>query len=155
MSKLLDLLAQQNAIADQQNAIAEQIKTLQADAKEAKVLKFVEELEALREKHGYNVADFIGVVHSLHNVKTPAKTAQSVSVKTPKVAKPQYRVMVDGVEVVLREASQGNMKPNLEKVVKTAGFTKYKDYVADLIKKNKVKTFDDLIKKLKGVPVTA
>ncbi|MGG5283604.1 hypothetical protein ACQZ2G_06280 [Pseudomonas viridiflava] len=65
------------------------------------------------------MSDFLDVVHSLHRVKTPAKIRTSVSVKTPKVAKPQY------------------------KVVKAAGFTKYKDYVADLIKK------------LKGVPVTA
>lgn len=155
MSKLLDLLAQQHTIAEQQNAIAEQIKTLQSNEEEAKVMKFVEELEALRNKYGYKVPDFIDVVHSLHGVKTAAKTPTSVSVKTPKVAKPQYRVVVDGVEVVLREASQGTMKPDLEKVVKAAGFTKYKDYIADLIEKNKVKTFDDLIKKLKGVPVTA
>ncbi|MFL1559829.1 hypothetical protein ACI77J_01175 [Pseudomonas sp. O64] len=148
MSKLLDLLAQQKQLE-------EQIKSLQSNEQEAKVMKFVEELEALRNKYGYKVPDFVDVVHSLHGVKTTAKTPTSVSVKTPKVAKPQYRVMVDGVEVVLREASQGTMKPDLEKVVKAAGFTKYKDYVADLIKKNKVKTFDDLIKKLKGVPVTA
>jgi len=148
MSKLLDLLAQQKQLE-------EQIKSLQSNEQEAKVMKFVEELEALRNKYGYKVPDFLDVVHSLHRVKTPAKTAQSVSVKTPKVAKPQYRVVVDGVEVVLREASQGTMKPELEKVVKAAGFTKYKDYIADLIKKNKVKTFDDLIKKLKGVVVTA
>lgn len=148
MSKLLDLLAQQKQLE-------EQIKSLQSNEEEAKVMKFVEELEALRNKYAYTVPAFVSVVHSLHGVKTTAKTPTSVSVKTPKVAKPQYRVMVDGVEVVLREASQGTMKPDLEKVVKAAGFTKYKDYVADLIKKNKVKTFDDLIKKLKGVPVTA
>lgn len=148
MSKLLDLLAQQKQLE-------EQIKSLQSNEQEAKVMKFVEELEALRNKYGYKVPEFIDVVHSLHGIKTAAKTPISVSVKIPKVAKPQYRVVVDGVEVVLREASQGTMKPDLEKVVKSAGFTKYKDYIADLIKKNKVKTFDDLIKKLKGVPVTA
>ncbi len=148
MSKLLDLLAQQKLLE-------QQIESLKSNEQEAKVIKFVEELEVLRTKHGYSVPDFIDVVHSLHNIKTTAKTPTSVSVKTPKVAKPQYRVVVDGVEVVLREASQGTMKPDLEKVVKAAGFIKYKDYVAELIKKNKVKTFEDLIKKLKGVPVTA
>ena len=153
MSKLLDLLAQQNAMTEQQKAIAEQIKILEADEKEAKVMKFVEELEALRNKYGYKVPDFVDVVHSLHGVKTAAKTPTSVSVKTPKVAKPQYRVVVDGVEVVLREASQGNMKPDLENVVKAAGFTKYKAYLADLIKKNEVEDFDTLIKKLGGVEV--
>lgn len=146
MSKLLDLLAQQKALA-------EQIKVLEADEKEAKVLKFVEELEALREKHGYNVVDFVGVVHSLHNVKTIAKNTQSVSDKAPKEAKPQYKVVIDGVELVLKESTQGKMKPDLEKAVKAAGFTKYKDYLGDLIKKNKVESFDALIKKLNGVPV--
>ena len=146
MSKLLDLLAQQKALADQ-------IKILEADEKEAKVLKFVEELEALREKHGYNVADFVGVVHSLHNVKTIAKNTQSVSDKAPKEAKPQYKVVIDGVELVLKESTQGKMKPDLEKAVKAAGFTKYKEYLADLIKKNKVEDFDTLIKKLGGVSV--
>lgn len=146
MSKLLDLLAQQKALA-------EQIKILEADEKEAKVLKFVEELEALREKHGYNVADFVGVVHSLHNVKTIAKNTQSVSDKAPKEAKPQYKVVIDGVELVLKESTQGKMKPDLEKAVKAAGFTKYKEYLADLIKKNKVEDFDTLIKKLGGVSV--
>ena len=47
------------------------------------------------------------------------------------------------------------MKPDLEKTVKAAGFTKYKDYLADLIKKNEIEDFDALIKKLGGVPVTA
>lgn len=155
MSKLLDLLAQQNAMTEQQKAIAEQIKILEADEKEAKVMKFVEELEALRKKHGYNVADFVGVVHSLHNVKTVAKNTQSVSEKAPKEAKPQYKVVIDGVELVLKESTQGKMKPDLEKAVKAAGFTKYKDYLADLIKKNEVADFDALIKKLNGVPVTA
>ena len=155
MSKLLDLLAQQNAMTEQQKAIAEQIKILEADEKEAKVMKFVEELEALREKHGYNVADFIGVVHSLHNVKTIAKNTQSVSEKAPKETKPQFKVVVDGVDVVLKESTQGKMKPDLEKAVKAAGFTKYKDYLVDLIKKNEVEDFDALIKKLGGVPVTA
>lgn len=146
MSKLLDLLAQQKALA-------EQIKMLEADEKEAKVLKFVEELEALREKHGYNVADFVGVVHSLHNVKTISKNTQSLSDKAPKEAKPQYKVVIDGVELVLKESTQGKMKPDLEKAVKAAGFTKYKDYLADLIKKNEVDGFDSLIKKLNGVSV--
>lgn len=146
MSKLLDLLAQQKALS-------EQIKVLEADEKEAKVLKFVEELEALREKHGYNVADFVGVVHSLHNVKTVAKNTQSVSDKAPKEAKPQFKVVIDGVELVLKESTQGKMKPDLEKAVKAAGFTKYKDYLADLMKKNKVESFDALIKKLSGVTI--
>lgn len=148
MSKLLDLLAQQKQLE-------EQIKSLQSNEQEAKVMKFVEELEALRNKYGYTVPSFVDVVHSLHGVKTTAKTPKSVSEKTPKEIKPQFKVKINGVDVVLKESNRGIMKEDLEKVVKAAGFTKYKDYIADLIEKNKVKTFDDLIKKLKGVPVTA
>ncbi|MCS3417147.1 hypothetical protein M2399_002583 [Pseudomonas sp. BIGb0450] len=151
MSKLLDLLAQQNAIAEQQNAIAEQIKTLQADEKEAKVLKFVEELEALREKHGYNVADFIDVVHSLHNVKTAAKNVKSVSVKTTKAKAPKFKVVIDGVETILQSKKAGAVGAKIEKL----GFSTYADYLADLMKKNDVNSFDVLIEKLGGVPVTA
>lgn len=44
------------------------------------------------------------------------------------------------------------MKPDLEKAVKAGGFTKYKDYLADLIKKNDADSFEALIKKL-GVPM--
>lgn len=146
MSKLLDLLAQQKQLE-------EQIKSLQSNEQEAKVMKFVEELEALRNKYGYKVPEFIDVVHSLHGIKTAAKTPKSVSEKPPKEAKPQFKVVIDGVEVVLKESNRGIMKEDLEKVVKAAGFTKYKDYIADLIKKNNVKTFDDLIKNLGGVEV--
>lgn len=146
MSKLLDLLAQQKSLEAQ-------IESLKADANEAKVLDLVAELDALREKHGYNEADFVGVVLSYYKVETPAKTGKSVSDKAPKEAKPQYKVVIDGVELVLKESTQGKMKPDLEKAVKAAGFTKYKDYLGDLIKKNKVEGFDALIKKLNGVPV--
>ena len=148
MSKLLDLLAQQKQLE-------EQIKSLKADETEMKVLKFVEELDALRDKHGYNVSDFLDVVHSYHKVESPAKNTKSVSEKAPKETKPQFKVVVDGVDVVLKESTQGKMKPDLEKTVKAAGFTKYKDYLADLIKKNEVEDFEALIKKLGGVPVTA
>lgn len=148
MSKLLDLLAQQKQLE-------EQIKSLQSNEEEAKVMKFVEELEALRNKYAYTVPAFVSVVHSLHGSHIPAKTPKSVSVKTPKEVKPQFKVKINGVDVVLKESNRGIMKEDLEKVVKAAGFTKYKDYIADLVKKNNVKTFDDLIKKLKGVPVTA
>ena len=148
MSKLLDLLAQQKQLE-------EQIKNLKADETEMKVLKFVEELDALRDKHGYNVSDFLDVVHSYHKVESPAKNTQSVSEKAPKETKPQFKVVIDGVDVVLKESTQGKMKPDLEKAVKAAGFTKYKDYLADLIKKNEVEDFDALIKKLGGVPITA
>lgn len=147
MSKLLDLLAQQNAIAEQQNSIAEQIKTLKADEKEAKVLKFVEDLEALRNKHGYSVPDFIDVVHSLHNVKATAKNVKSVSVKTTKAKAPKFKVMINGVETILQSKKAGAVG----KTIEALGFTTYADYLTDLIKKNKVADFDALIKKLGGV----
>jgi 1,4-alpha-glucan branching enzyme len=141
MSKLLDLLAQQKALA-------EQIKLLESDEKEAKVLKFVEDLEALRNKHGYSVPDFLDVVHSLHRVKTPAKTAQSVSVKTTKAKAPKFKVMINGVETILQSKKAGAVG----KTIEALGFTTYADYLNDLIKKNKVADFDALIKKLNGVP---
>lgn len=149
MSKLLDLLAQQHAIAEQQNAIAEQIKTLQSNEEEAKVMKFVEELEALRNKYAYTVPDFVDVVHSLHNVKTVAKTPRSVSVKTTKAKAPKYKVMINGVETILQSKKAGAVG----KTIEALGFTTYADYLADLMKKNKVADFDALIKKLNGVPV--
>ncbi|EMM6202446.1 hypothetical protein RZ589_003681 [Pseudomonas aeruginosa] len=142
MSKLLDLLAQQKAIV-------EQIKKLEADENEAKVLKFVEELEALREKHGYNVADFIDVVHSLHNVKTPAKNAKSVSENTPKAPKvptEKWKVKIDGVDFVLKKSKQGIAS----KAMKAKGFNSYSAFLDDLMKKNKVETFEALIEKLKA-----
>lgn len=142
MSKLLDLLAQQKALA-------EQIKVLESDEKEAKVLKFVEDLETLRNKHGYSVPDFLDVVHSLHRVKTPAKTAQSVSVKTPRAKAPKFKVMIDGVETILQSKKAGAVS----KTIAALGFTTYADYLKDVMKKNKVTDFDALIKKLGGVAV--
>lgn len=144
MSKLLDLLAQQKQLE-------EQIKSLQSNEQEAKVMKFVEELEALRNKYGYKVPDFLDVVHSLHRVKTPAKTAQSVSVKTTKAKAPKFKVKIDGVETILQSKKAGAVG----KTIEALGFTTYADYLNDLIKKNKVADFDALIKKLNGVPVTA
>ncbi|NQD54241.1 hypothetical protein HP546_02535 [Pseudomonas sp. CM25] len=142
MSKLLDLLAQQKQLE-------EQIKSLQSNEQEAKVMKFVEELEALRNKYGYTVPDFVGVVHSLHGDHKPAKTPKSVSVKTTKAKAQKYKVMIDGVETTLQSKKAGAVG----KTIEALGFTTYADYLADLIKKNEVADFDALIKKLNGVPV--
>ena len=146
MSKLLDLLAQQKALV-------EQIERLQKDENEAKVFKVVEELEALREKYGYEQADFVSVVLSYYQPGTPAKKTKGGSSKAPAEKKPQYKVKVDGVELVLKESTRGIMKEDLEKAVKQAGFDKYSDYLTDLMKKNEVSTFDALIDKLGGVAV--
>lgn len=142
MSKLLDLLAQQKQLE-------EQIKSLQSNEQEAKVMKFVEELEALRNKYGYTVPDFVGVVHSLHGDHKPAKTSKSVSVKTTKAKAQKYKVMIDGVETTLQSKKAGAVG----KTIEALGFTTYADYLADLIKKNEVADFDALIKKLNGVAV--
>ena len=144
MSKLLDLLAQQKHLE-------EQIKSLQSNEEEAKVMKFVEELEALRNKYGYTVPAFVGVVHSLHGSHIPAKTPKSVSVKTTKAKAPKFKVKIDGVETILQSKKAGAVG----KTIEALGFTTYADYLNDLIKKNKVADFDALIKKLNGVPVTA
>ena len=149
MSKLLDLLAQQHAIAEQQNAIAEQIKTLQSNEEEAKVMKFVEELEALRNKYGYKVPDFVDVVHSLHQIKTPAKTPKSVSEDVPKAPKEpsdKWKVQIDGVEFILKKAKQGIAS----QAMKDKGFKTYALFLADLMQKNEVDTFEALIDKLKA-----
>lgn len=66
MSKLLDLLAQQKQLE-------EQIKNLRENEEEAKVIEFVEELETLRDKYGYSVAEFVDVVHSFTKSKPPLK----------------------------------------------------------------------------------
>ena len=142
MSKLLDLLAQQKQLE-------EQIKNLRENEEEAKVIEFVEELETLRDKYGYSVAEFVDVVHSLHQIKTPAKTPKSVSVKTTKTKAPKFKVMINGVETILQSKKAGAVG----KTIEALGFTTYADYLADLIKKNKVADFDALIKKLNGVPV--
>ncbi|HEJ5745071.1 TPA: hypothetical protein SL763_005066 [Pseudomonas aeruginosa] len=142
MSKLLDLLAQQKQLE-------EQIKTLQSNEQEAKVMKFVEELEALRNKYGYTVPDFIDVVHSLHNVKTPAKNAKSVSENTPKAPKvptDKWKVKIDGVDFILKKSKQGIAS----KAMKAKGFNSYSAFLDDLMKKNKVETFEALIDKLKA-----
>ncbi|ESW39610.1 hypothetical protein [Pseudomonas taiwanensis] len=142
MSKLLDLLAQQKQLE-------EQIKTLQSNEQEAKVMKFVEELEALRNKYGYTVPDFIDVVHSLHNVKTPAKNAKSMSENTPKAPKvptDKWKVKIDGVDFILKKSKQGIAS----KAMKAKGFNSYSAFLDDLMKKNKVETFEALIDKLKA-----
>lgn len=93
--------------------------------------------------------DFIDVVHSLHNVKTAAKTPRSVSVKTTKAKAQKFKVMINGVETILQSKKDGAVG----KTIEALGFTTYADYLADLIKKTQVSDFDDLIKKLNGVPV--
>lgn len=145
MSKLLDLLAQQKTLEAQ-------IESLKADANEAKVLKLVEEMDALRAKHGYTEADFVAVVHSYYKVETPAKTRKSVSEDAPKPPKEpstKYKVVIDGVEFILKKSKQGIAS----KAMKDKGFKTYSLFLADLMKENEVEDFDALIKKLDGVEI--
>lgn len=145
MSKLLDLLAQQKQLE-------EQIKSLQSNEQEAKVMKFVEELEALRNKYAYTVPDFIDVVHSYHRIKSPAKTSKSVSDNAPKAPKEpsdKWKVQIDGVEFILKKAKQGIAS----QAMKDKGFKTYSLFLADLMKKNEVDTFEALIDKLKAVKI--
>lgn len=145
MSKLLDLLAQQKTLEAQ-------IESLKADANEAKVLKLVEELDALRVKHSYSEADFIDVVHSYYKVETPAKTRKAVSENAPKPPKQpsdKWKVKIDGVEYILKKAKQGIAS----QAMKDKGFKTYSLFLADLMKKNKVETFEALIEKLKAVKI--
>ena len=142
MSKLLDLLAQQKQLE-------EQIKNLRENEEEAKVIEFVEELETLRDKYGYSVAEFVDVVHSLHQIKTPAKTPKSVSDDAPKAPKEpsdKWKVQIDGVEFILKKAKQGIAS----QAMKDKGFKTYALFLADLMQKNEVDTFEALIDKLKA-----
>lgn len=133
------------------NNLKSKSKVIQSNEQEAKVMKFVEELEALRNKYAYTVPAFVGVVHSLHGDHKPAKNVKSVSVKTTKAKAQKFKVMIDGVETTLQSKKAGAVG----KTIEALGFTTYADYLNDLIKKNKVADFDALIKKLNGVPVTA
>lgn len=145
MSKLLDLLAQQKTLEAQ-------IESLKADANEAKVLKLVEDLDALRVKHGYNEADFVGVVHSYYKVENAVKTRKAVSenaTKPPKEPTTKYKVVIDGVEFILKKSKQGIAS----QAMKDKGFKTYSLFLADLMKKNKVDTFEALIEKLKAVKI--
>lgn len=145
MSKLLDLLAQQKSLEAQ-------IERLKADANEAKVLKLVEDLDALRVKHGYTEADFVGVVHSYYKVETPTKARKAVSDNAPKPPKEpttKYKVVIDGVEFILKKSKQGIAS----QAMKDKGFKTYSLFLADLMQKNKVDTFEALITKLKAVKI--
>ncbi|HHM8948441.1 TPA: hypothetical protein ACRNDK_002653 [Pseudomonas aeruginosa] len=143
MSKLLDLLAQQEALATQ-------IEKLKKDENEAKVIKVVDELESLRKKFDYEKTDFVNVVLSFYQVNFSSKKNRS-STKAEK--RKQYKVNIDGVDLVLKESTRGIMKEDLAEAVKKAGFSKYSEFLEDLLKKNNADDFDELIDKLKGVLV--
>ena len=145
MSKLLDLLAQQKRLEAE-------IENLKSNADEAKVIDFVDQLEALRTDFAYSVPDFIAVVHSYYEIKSPAKTGKSVSENAPKAPKEpstKYKVVIDGVEFILKKSKQGIAS----KAMKDKGFKTYSLFLADLMKKNEVENFDALINKLDGVEI--
>ena len=142
MTKLLDLIAQQKLLE-------EQIEALKLDAEEAEVLIFAEELETLRRKYSYTESYIVEVVHSLYQVKSPAENAQSVSETAPKAPKEpteKWKVKIDGVDFILKKSRRGIAS----KAMKAKGFNSYSAFLDDLMKKNKVDTFEAVISKLKA-----
>ena len=132
MSKLLALISQQQE-------------------KEAKVFEAVKEIKAVQEKYGYDDKDFVEVLLTFYNVNAakPAKRAYTKST----AAKPKadtYPVKIGAETVALRkpDAGGGRLTTKLKTAMTAAGFEKYDLFLNDLMAKNKVETFDDLIKKI-------
>ncbi|QTF55892.1 hypothetical protein [Stutzerimonas frequens] len=144
MSQLLALMAQQQQIEAQ-------IAKLKTDEKEAKVLEAVKEIKAIQQKYGYNEKDFVDLLLTYYNVNVakPAKRAYTKST----AAKPKadtYPVKIGSETVALRKptAKPGRLTKALKATMTKAGFEKYDLFLNDLMTKNKVKTFDELIEKI-------
>ncbi|UNG17533.1 hypothetical protein [Stutzerimonas zhaodongensis] len=144
MSQLLALIAQQQQIEAQ-------IAKLKTDEKEAKVFEAVKEIKAVQQKYSYNDKDFVDVLLTFYNVNAakPAKRAYTKSA----AAKPKadtYPVKIGSETVALRKptAKPGRLTTQLKTAMTKAGFEKYDLFLNDLMTKNKVKTFDELIEKI-------
>ncbi|HBA2965484.1 TPA: hypothetical protein N2X54_004550 [Escherichia coli] len=144
MSKLLALISQQQEIEAQ-------IEKLKKDEKEAKVFEAVKEIKAVQQKYGYEDKDFVDVLLTFYNVNAakPAKRAYTKST----AAKPKadtYPVKIGADTVALRkpDAGGGRLTTKLKTAMTKAGFEKYDLFLNDLMTKNKVKTFDELIEKI-------
>jgi len=144
MSKLLALISQQQEIEAQ-------IEKLKKDEKEAKVFEAVKEIKAVQQKYGYEDKDFVEVLLTFYNVNAakPAKRAYTKST----AAKPKadtYPVKIGAETVALRKptAKSGRLPKNLKTAMTAAGFEKYDLYLADLMKKNDVPTFGELVRKI-------
>ncbi len=144
MSQLLALMAQQQQIEAQ-------IAKLKTDEKEAKVLEAVKEIKAIQQKYGYNEKDFVDLLLTYYNVNAakPAKRAYTKSTAAkPKADTYPVKIGADTVELRKPTAKSGRLPKNLKTAMTTAGFEKYDLYLADLMKKNDVPTFGELVRKI-------
>ena len=145
MSQLLALMAQQQQIEAQ-------IAKLKTDEKEAKVLEAVEEIKAIQQKYGYDEKDFVNLLLTYYNVNAakPAKRAYTKSA----AAKPKadtFPVKIGADTVELRKPTGkggGRLTTQLKTAMTKAGFEKYDLFLNDLMTKNKVKTFEELVNKI-------
>lgn len=145
MSQLLALMAQQQQIEAQ-------IAKLKTDEKEAKVLEAVEEIKAIQQKYGYDEKDFVNLLLTYYNVNAakPAKRAYTKSA----AAKPKadtFPVKIGAETVELRKPTGkggGRLTTQLKTAMTKAGFEKYDLFLNDLMTKNKVKTFEELVNKI-------
>lgn len=142
MSKLLALISQQQEIEAQ-------IAKLKKDEKEAKVFEAVKEIKAVQQKYGYEDKDFVEVLLTFYNVNA-AKPAKRAYTKSTKPKADTYPVKIGSETVALRKPDAGGGRPTtqLKTAMKAAGFEKYDLFLNDLMTKNKVKTFDELIEKI-------
>jgi len=144
MSKLLALITQQKELEAQ-------IAKLKKDENEAKVFEAVKEIKAVQQKYNYEDKDFVNLLLTFYNVNAakPAKRAYTKST----AAKPKadaYPVKIGTETVALRKPDAGGGRPTtqLKTAMEKAGFEKYDLFLNDLMTKNKVKTFEELIEKI-------
>lgn len=145
MSKLLALISQQQEIEAQ-------IAKLKKDEKEAKVFEAVKEIKAVQQKYDYEDKDFVDVLLTFYNVDAAKPKAKRAYTKSA-AAKPKadtFPVKIGAETVALRkpDAGGGRLTTQLKTAMTKAGFEKYDLFLNDLMTKNKVKTFDELIEKI-------
>lgn len=144
MSKLLALISQQQEIEAQ-------IAKLKKDEKEAKVFEAVKEIKSVQQKYGYEDKDFVDVLLTFYNVNAakPAKRAYTKSTASKPKAD-TYPVKIGAETVALRkpDAGGGRLTTQLKTAMTKAGFKKYDLFLNDLMTKNKVKTFEELVNKI-------
>lgn len=143
MSKLLALISQQQEIEAQ-------IAKLKKDEKEAKVFEAVKEIKAVQQKYGYEDKDFVEVLLTFYNVNA-AKPAKRAYTKSTKPKADTFTVKIGAETVELRKPTGkggGRLTTQLKTAMTKAGFEKYDLFLNDLMTKNKVKTFDELIEKI-------
>ncbi|EIZ2938376.1 hypothetical protein MP293_003502 [Escherichia coli] len=144
MSKLLALISQQQEIEAQ-------IEKLKKDEKEVKVFEAVKEIKAVQQKYGYEDKDFVDVLLTFYNVNEakPAKRAYAKSAAAkPKAETFPVKIGAETVELRKPTAKPGRLTKALKATMTKAGFEKYDLFLSDLMAKNKVKTFEELVNKI-------